>query len=206
MTRWRTGRTGQAASLAVACLLHLAGCAQAQGVDGDLYKSVEACQKVVKRHTILSEGTTQSTLQQLMETNSTMEGYLRQWGARVVAGAPAGTDIADAILVCQQEYVKSAEAVRAKLEDKLRQSIVRQIAWYDEKIFSLFTDVLSDQGMAGVVQTVQSHLEPTLKQFDSEAVSGLKQSVKDLKPAYQTASKCIRDLSLQSDDFPERYE
>lgn len=46
---------------------------QAQGVDGDLYKSVEACQKVVKRHTILAEGTTQRTLQQLTETNSTME-------------------------------------------------------------------------------------------------------------------------------------
>ncbi|KAK3915559.1 Ras association domain-containing protein 3 [Frankliniella fusca] len=185
-----TARTWVIGSL----LLALAVQVQAQAADGTLWRSVETCQKVVKKHVTLAESTISSTLQQLAESNSTMEALVRRWGSLVAATRPESRPLVDN---CLATFHNKTETVGIRLEDALRKSLTDQVLWYDSEIFGLLTDALSEEGEAGIVQTVKSNLEPALQRFGSMAVSALKQAVKDLKKPYQTVAQCIRELELK---------
>ncbi|KAJ1525705.1 hypothetical protein ONE63_008916 [Megalurothrips usitatus] len=190
-----------AAAVVVAVLAVDLPPARGQDAGGKLYRAVEACQKVAKKHLVLAENTISGAVRQTGDANATIEAYVRLWGERVSAGADGVPGAAARIRKCQDAFTASLDAILVTLEDRLRQSLEKQMLWYDEQMFGLFTDAISEATIDGVVQSVKFHLEPTLKIFDNQAVSGIKDAIKSMKPAYQTVSSCIRGQSLLADRF-----
>lgn len=182
--------------VSVCLLIAFAVHTQGQTADGSLWRSVETCQKVVKKHVTLAESTVSSTLQQFAESNSTMEIYVKRWGDLVKASRPGSISVVSGVDRCLETYSISTKNIADSLKTKLRSTLKQQIEWYDAEVFSLLTDALSEEGQAGIVQSVKFHLDPALKQFGSMAVSALKQSIKDMKSPYQNVALCIRDIEM----------
>lgn len=91
-------------------------------------------------------------------TRTLSQSYVRGWGERVVAGQPTAAEREEAerrIRECRLKYLQTAADVSAAMEAKLRNAVDGHVLWYDDKIFSLLTDVMSEEAQDGLVQNVK---------------------------------------------------
>lgn len=76
----------------------------------------------------------------------------------MVAGQPTAAEREEAerrIRECHLKYLQMASNVSAAMESKLRNVVDGHVLWYDDKIFSLLTDVMSEEAQDGLVQKVK---------------------------------------------------